>query len=109
MTLDQPCTGTDSWVERLISPSDRDLDGLAHATFIDAGERFSLGAGDQSLVAAAYKYIGRRDPGPEVLVLALPRGERGDRDGTVGPGEYFQTHGASCPTCASTATGFGAR
>lgn len=66
--------GDRDWAGKLISPGDEDLESLAFTTFHDSDDRFKLGAGDQALASAAFSYLHRRDPGSEVLVLAVPRG-----------------------------------
>ena len=75
MTVDAASGEAVDWAGRLVVAQDQDLENLAHTPFIDAGERFNLGAGDQALCAAAFSYLHRGSPGSEALVLALPRGK----------------------------------
>ena len=64
-----------AWPSRLIRPDDKDLEDLAFTQFVDAGDEFTLGAGDQALVAATFSYLFRRDPDRQALALGIPRGE----------------------------------
>ena len=77
MTVDDLIESTPNpdWPGRLVVAQDQDLENLAHTQFIDDGERFNLGAGDQALCAAAFDYLHRGAPGREALVAALPRGK----------------------------------